>query len=112
MTWLDQFAVKELKWSAKSRGFNPNQHFCTFWDELKHQLWTRSTYPTSVLDLTTTLLAEWAKISTDTLQNLLERLPRIVETVKDSVQLRINSHNFGMGCPTRAHIGVMVRCPK
>ena len=58
---------------------NPTEHL---WDELEWRMQARPSPPTSVSDLTNTLLDEWAKIPTDTLQNLVESLPRSVEAVK------------------------------
>jgi len=71
--------VEELDWIAQSPGAHPIEHL---WDELEWR--ARPSRPTSVSDLTNALLDEWAKIPTDTLQNLAESLPRRVEAVIDA----------------------------
>lgn len=76
--WLDEFGVEELDWPAQSPDLNPTEHL---WDELERRLRARPSSPTSVSDLTNALLDEWGKIPTDTLQNLVESLPRRVEAV-------------------------------
>lgn len=55
---------------------NPTGHF---WDEMEWRLWARPSRPTSVLYLTNALLEEFARIPTDTLQNLMESLHRRME---------------------------------
>lgn len=53
--WFSQFGVEELDWPAQSPDLKPIHHL---WDELRAGPY----YPTSVLDLTDTLVAEWEKI--------------------------------------------------
>ena len=66
--WLDEFGVEELNWPAQ----NPQPYRA------------RPSHPTSMSDLTNTLLEEWANIPTDTLQNLVESFLRRVEVVLDA----------------------------
>ncbi len=66
-TWLDEFDVEELDWIPQSPDLNLIEHL---WDELKWKLQDRPS--TSLPDLTNALLDEWAKITTKTLQNLVE----------------------------------------
>ncbi len=63
-------------WSTQIR--DPIQHLC---DELEQRFRARTFRSTSGSDLTNALLDEWAKTPTETLQNLLESLPRRVEAV-------------------------------
>ena len=77
-TWLDEFGVEELDWPAQSPDLNPIEHL---WDELERRLRARPSRPTSVPDLINALQNEWAPIPTETLQNLVEGLPRRVEAV-------------------------------
>jgi len=77
-TWLEEFGVEELDWPSLSPDLNPIEHL---WEELECRLQARPSRPTSVPDLTNALFAEWAQIPTDTLQNLVESLPRRVAPV-------------------------------
>ena len=78
MTWFDEVGVEELDWPAQNPDLNPIEHL---WDELERKLRARSSCPTSVPDLINALQNEWAPIPTETLQNLVESLPRRVEAV-------------------------------
>lgn len=53
-------------------------------------------------DITNVLLDEWAKIPTETLQNLVESLP----SCKEGDQLHINAYGFRTGCHKKAPVGV------
>ena len=75
---LGEFGVKEIDRPTQSPDLNPIKHLR---DELQRRLRARPSRPTSVSDLTNNLLSEWAEIPTDTLQNLVESLPRGVEAV-------------------------------
>ncbi len=66
-TWLDEFDVEELDWIPQSPDLNLIEHL---WDELKWKLQDRPS--TSLPDLTNALLDKWTKITTKTLQNLVE----------------------------------------
>ena len=77
-TWFDEFGVEELDWPAQNPDLNPIEHL---WDELERRLRARPSRPTSVPDLINALQNEWAPIPTETLQNLVESLPRRVEAV-------------------------------
>ena len=63
-TWMSVFGVEELDWPVQTPDLPPIEHL---WDELEWRLRTRPSRPTSVSDLTNTLLEEWSKISIDTL---------------------------------------------
>ncbi len=52
--------MEELDWPAQSPDLNPIQHLL---DELEQHPWARPDRPTSVLDLTNALVAEWEQIS-------------------------------------------------
>ncbi len=58
-TWLNKYGLEELDWPEQSPDLNLTEHL---WDELKQGLRARSSYPTSMLDLTNTLLNEWANL--------------------------------------------------
>jgi len=62
----------------RSPDLNPIEHL---WDEFERRLRARPSCPTSVPDLTNTLLEEWSKIPINTLLNPVENLPRRVEAV-------------------------------
>jgi len=62
----------------RSPDLNPIEHL---WDEFERRLRARPSCPTSVPDLTNTLLEEWSKILINTLLNPVENLPRRVEAV-------------------------------
>jgi hypothetical protein len=55
---------------------NPIEHL---WDKLEHELLDRPHRPTSVLDLTNALVADWKKVPTAKFQDLVESLLRRVE---------------------------------
>ena len=73
-----KIGVEDLDWPASSPDLNPIKHL---WDELEHQLRARPNRPTSVLDLTNAVVAEWKQIPTAMFQHLVESLPRRVEAV-------------------------------
>ncbi|KAK3557283.1 hypothetical protein QTP70_026274, partial [Hemibagrus guttatus] len=77
-TWMREFGVEELDWTAQNPDLNPIEHF---WDELEQRLRARPSRPTSVPDLTNALLEERSKVPINTLLNLVESLPRRVEAV-------------------------------
>ncbi len=77
-TWLDEFGVEEPDWPTQSPDLNPIQHL---WYKLEWRLWARLSHSASALDITNALLDKWAKIPTETLQNLVESPPRRVEAV-------------------------------
>ena len=77
-TWMSEFGVEDLDWPAQSSDLNPMEHL---YDELKGRLQSRPSHPTSVPDLTNALLEEWSNIPIDTLLNLVDSFPRIVEAV-------------------------------
>ena len=74
--WLVEIDVEELDWPAQSPHLNPIEHI---WDELQCQLGARPNRPTSVLDLTKALVAEWKQIPAAMFQHLMENLPRRME---------------------------------
>jgi hypothetical protein len=82
---------------------NPIEHL---WDKLEHELLDRPHRPTSVLDLTNALVADWKKVPTAKFQDLVESLLRRVEAdiAAKGGQLHINAHDFGIRCLTS-------RCP-
>ena len=92
-----EIGVEELDWPAQSPDLNPIKHF---WEELERRLRTRPNRPTSVPDLTNTLVAEWNQVPASVFQHLVESLPRRVEAVIAAN----NAHDFGMRCLTS-------RCP-
>ncbi len=75
---MREFGGDGLDWPAQSPDLNPIEHL---WDELEWRLRARPSRPTSVCDLTNALLEEWSKTPINTLQNLVESLPRRVEAV-------------------------------
>ena len=75
---LLKIGVEELDWSAQRPDLNPIEHL---WDELERRQRARPNHPTSVLDLTKVLVAEWKQVPAATFQHLVESLPRRVEAV-------------------------------
>ncbi|KAK3509537.1 hypothetical protein QTP70_001254, partial [Hemibagrus guttatus] len=75
---MSEFGVEELDCPAQCPDLNPIQHL---WDELERRLRARPSRPTSVPDLTNSLVEERSKIPINTLLNLVESLPRRVEAV-------------------------------
>jgi hypothetical protein len=71
--WFDEIGVAELDWPAQSPDLNPIEHL---WDELEHRLRARPHRPTSVSNLTDTLVAEWKQVPTSMFQHLVDCLPR------------------------------------
>ena len=84
--WFVGISVEELDWPAQSPDLNP---FEDFWDELNRRLRTRSNHPTSVLDLTNALVAEWKQVPSAMFQRLVESLPRRVEAVRAAMFQRL-----------------------
>ena len=76
--WISEFGVEELDCPAQSPDPPLLKHL---WDELEQRLQARLSHPISVPDLTNALLEEWSNIPIDTLLNLVDSLPRRVETV-------------------------------
>ena len=77
-TWHLEIIVEELDWPAQSPDLNPIKHL---WDELERRLRARPNFPSSVPDLTNTLVAEWMQVPAAMFQHLVESLPRRVEVV-------------------------------
>ncbi len=70
--------MDELDWPAQSPDLNPIQHL---WDELDCQVQIRAYCPTSMADLTDALVAEWQQIAAARFKNLVENIPRRVDTI-------------------------------
>lgn len=68
-----KFDVEEFECPVQSPDLNSTKHL---WDELEHQLQASSSCSPSVPDLSNTLLTEWSQVSTDTVENLVESLPK------------------------------------
>lgn len=77
-TWMSDFGVEELDWSAPSPDLNPTEHL---WDELVWRPRARISHPTAVLDLTYVYLEERSNIPINTVLSIVENLTRRVETV-------------------------------
>jgi hypothetical protein len=54
--WFVKICVEEFDWPVQSPDLNPIEQL---WDELERQLQARPNRPTSVPDLTNSLVAEW-----------------------------------------------------
>ena len=65
-------------WKNLTSLLNPIEYL---WDELKRRLQARPNHPTSVPDLTNTLVAEWKQVPTAMFQHLVESLSKRVEAV-------------------------------
>ena len=72
-----EISVEDLDWPAQSPDLNPIEHL---WDEFERRLRARDNCPTSMPNLTNTLVAEWKQIPAAMFQHL-ESLPRRVEAV-------------------------------
>ena len=76
--WYVKIGVKELDWPVQSPELKPIEHL---WDELERRLRAMLNRPTSVPDLTNTLVAEWKQVPAAMFQHLVESLLRRVEAV-------------------------------
>jgi hypothetical protein len=76
--WFIKLGVEELDWPAQSPDLNPIEYL---WDELDRRLWARPNRPSSVPELTNTLVAEWKQVPAAMFQNLVENLPRRAEAI-------------------------------
>jgi hypothetical protein len=76
--WFGEFGVEELDWPSQSPDLNPIEHLC---DELEHRPRARPNRPTSVPNLTNTLVVEWKQVPAAIFQHLVESLPRRVGAV-------------------------------
>ena len=65
--WFDEIGVEELDWPAQSPDLNPIKHL---WDSLERRLRARAYRPTTVLDLTNVLVAEWKQVPAAMFQRL------------------------------------------
>ena len=93
--WFVEISLEELDWPAQSPDLNLIEHL---WDELEHRLRARPNLPTSVPELTNTLVAEWKQVPAAMFQHLVETLPRRVEAViaaKGGPTPRRCPHTFG-----------------
>ena len=70
--------MEEVDWAAQISDLNPIEHL---WNELECQLRARLNRPTSVPNLTNTLVAEWKQLPAAMFQHIVESLPRRVEAV-------------------------------
>ena len=70
--------VEEMDWPPQSPDLNLIIHL---WDELERRLSSKPHRPTSVAELSTTLMQEWRSIPAQTYQHLVDSLPNIVATV-------------------------------
>ena len=84
---FNEISVEELDWPAQRPDLNPIEHLR---DEFERRLEARPNHPTSVPDLTNTLVAEWKQVPTAMFQHLVESLSRRVEGVIESKGRRPN----------------------
>ena len=73
-----KIGVDELDWPVQSPDLNPIGHL---WDELERRVRVSPNRPTSVPDVTNSLVADWKQVPAAMFQNLVESLPGRVETV-------------------------------
>lgn len=71
--------LKIMDWPPQSPDLNPIE---LLWDELDRQI--RKTCPTSRSELWTHLLTAWGNIGQDTIDKLIQRMPRLCAAVKKS----------------------------
>lgn len=71
-----QGKLKVMVWPAQSPDLNPIE---LLWDQLDRQV--RQQNPTSINHLWSLLQTEWAKITAETLENLLRRMPKLCNAV-------------------------------
>ncbi len=64
---FSKFGVEELDWPALSRDLNAIQHL---WEDLECWLWTRPYRPTSMPDITHTLVAKLEETAAARVQNI------------------------------------------
>ena len=76
--WFAEIGVEEHDWRAQSSNLNPIEHL---WHELERRLRARPNIPTSVLNLTNALVAEWKQVPAAMFQHLVESFPRRVEAI-------------------------------
>jgi hypothetical protein len=71
--WFVTISVEDRDGPAQNPDFNPIKHL---WDDLERRLRAMSNRPTSVPDLTNTLVAEWKQDPAAMFQHLVDSLPR------------------------------------
>jgi hypothetical protein len=76
--WLETHGIQVLDWVSQSPDLNPIENL---WDHLDCQIRKRKPSPVSMQDLINAVRDEWAKISVETVRNLILSLPRRVEAV-------------------------------
>ncbi|GBN34095.1 Transposable element Tcb1 transposase [Araneus ventricosus] len=67
-----------MNWPPQTPDFNPIENL---WDILEHRLRGGSFLPSSVQCLSGKLLQIWTTISTETIQNLIETMPRRMRAI-------------------------------
>ena len=76
--WMSEFGVEELHWPAQSSDLNLIEHL---WDELEQRLRARPSRPHQYLTSQMCIAKNGQTFPIDTLLNLVDSLPRRVESV-------------------------------
>jgi DDE superfamily endonuclease len=76
--WFEDNDIQVISWPAQSPDLNPIEHLL---EHLKRQLCQYETPPKGVHELWDRVSEEWNKISPETYQNLIESMPRRIQTV-------------------------------
>jgi len=76
--WFKNHGFTLLQWPAQSSDLNPIENL---WEHIKRRLGEYKTPPSGMLELWERVEAEWDKIPPEVCQNLIESMPRRIETV-------------------------------
>jgi len=77
----DNNLITSLSWPAQNPDLNPIEHL---WDVLERKVHARQPLPKNLCELMVYLKEEWYKIDLNTLENLVNSMPRRIEAVIQS----------------------------
>ena len=77
--WLQDKKIKVLNWVAQSPDLNPIEHI---WSVVKKRIALRK--PTNIADLRAIAEQEWNSIEPSVVRNLVESMPRRIQSVIDA----------------------------
>ena len=76
--WFEENGITVMDWPPQSPDLNPIEHL---WHTLKYQLRMYSKPPESVAELWERVQDEWNKIPVETVQNLIDSMPKRINAV-------------------------------